>query len=49
VDVPIYQKTGPTGDPHDITMSATEVDGVRLSWESWSPPPPVPDTTLVGR
>jgi hypothetical protein len=49
VDEPIYQKTGPTGDPHDITMSATEVDGVRLSWESWSPPPPVPDTTLVGR
>lgn len=34
---------GPEGQ-HDIAMSSSEVDGVRLAWVSWSPPPlpPIP-------
>jgi hypothetical protein len=37
---------GPEGE-HTITMSSTAVDGVRLRWESWTPP--LPDTTAVRR
>jgi hypothetical protein len=33
---------------HIIAMSATEVDGVRLTWQSWTPPPPpVPPDSVV--
>ena len=43
--------TGQPGGPegrHTIAMAATAVDGVRLRWEEWSPPP-MPDSTSVGR
>jgi hypothetical protein len=39
-------RTGPQGR-HTIAMTPTAVDGVRLRWEDWSPPP-MPDSTVVG-
>jgi hypothetical protein len=46
---PTYEP--PTGAPgpegrHTVEMAPTIVDGVRLGWEAWSPPP-VPDTAAV--
>jgi hypothetical protein len=33
---------------HTLAMSSTEVDGVRLTWQSWTPPPPpLPRDTVV--
>jgi hypothetical protein len=32
---------GPEGR-HGLSMDATPIDGVRLTWVSWSPPPPYP-------
>jgi hypothetical protein len=34
----IGQPAGPEGT-HTIRMASTAVDGVRLRWETWSPPP----------
>lgn len=49
VDAPIYEPvTGVAGSSrgregsHDIAMAPTPVDGVRLSWVHWNPPPPPP-------
>jgi hypothetical protein len=41
---------GPPGGPegsHTLAMRSSRVDGVRLTWESWTPPPLPPDTVLV--
>ena len=46
---PVEWLTGQPGGPegtHTIAMASTPVDGVRLRWEAWTPPP-MPDTTLV--
>ena len=48
---PWERLTGRPGGPegtHSIGMRSTAVDGVRLRWEEWSPPP-MPDSTVVGR
>jgi hypothetical protein len=42
----IGQPGGPEGT-HTIAMTSSTVDGVRLRWEDWSPPP-MPDSTVVG-
>jgi hypothetical protein len=34
---------GPEGN-HTVSMSSSEVDGVRLTWKSWTPPPLPPDS-----
>ena len=39
-------QAGPEGR-HSVAMTSTAVDGVRLRWEAWTPPP-MPDTTVVG-
>jgi hypothetical protein len=39
--------SGPEGN-HRISMTSTSVDGVRLSWEAWSPPPLPPDSAIAG-
>ncbi len=43
--------TGSRGEPegtHDLAMSATEIDGVRLTWQFWNPPPPpLPPDSVV--
>ena len=41
----LTSQPGPEGR-HTIAMTSTAVDGVRLRWENWSPPP-VPDSTVV--
>jgi hypothetical protein len=41
----LTSQPGPEGG-HTIAMTSTAVDGVRLRWEDWSPPP-VPDSTVV--
>jgi hypothetical protein len=38
--------TGPEGK-HTLAMRSSSVDGVRLTWEAWTPPPLPPDTVLV--
>ena len=43
----IGRPAGPEGT-HTIRMASTAVDGVRLRWEAWSPPP-MPDMTAVRR
>jgi hypothetical protein len=43
---PIEWLTGQPGGPegtHTVAMASTAVDGVRLRWEAWAPPP-MPDT-----
>ena len=47
--------TGVLEGSHELSLTATDVDGVRLTVEAWTPPPPVPipgppvpvDSTLV--
>jgi hypothetical protein len=45
--------TGVAGSPggpegrHTLAMRSSSVDGVRLTWESWTPPPLPPDTSVV--
>jgi hypothetical protein len=45
--------TGVAGSPggpegrHTLAMRSSSVDGVRLTWESWTPPPLPPDTAVV--
>jgi hypothetical protein len=54
VDPLDYERlTGVAGSPggpegrHTLTMPSSGVDGVRLTWESWTPPPLPPDTSVV--
>jgi hypothetical protein len=37
---------GPEGN-HTVSISSSEVDGVRLTWKSWTPPPLPPDSIPV--
>lgn len=37
---------GPEGN-HTLSMASSEVDGVRLAWKSWTPPPLPPDSIPV--
>jgi hypothetical protein len=37
---------GPQGN-HHLAMSSTEIDGVRLTWTAWTPPPIPPDSGVV--
>jgi hypothetical protein len=38
---------GPEGN-RTLSMASSEVDGVRLTWKSWTPPPMPPDSIAVG-
>ena len=38
---------GPEGN-HTLAMNSSEIDGVRLTWQSWTPPPIPPDSAAVG-
>jgi hypothetical protein len=37
---------GPEGN-HTLSMASSEVDGVRLTWKAWTPPPFPPDSGTV--
>jgi hypothetical protein len=37
---------GPEGH-HTLSMASSEVDGVRLTWKSWTQPPLPPDSSQV--
>ena len=38
---------GPEGN-HILAMDASEIDGVRLTWQSWTPPPLPRDSSSIG-
>jgi hypothetical protein len=47
---PLTGVADPPGGPegaHTLSMASSEVDGVRLTWKSWTPPPMPPDTIPV--
>ncbi|MFL5473739.1 MAG: hypothetical protein ACJ8AM_15405 [Gemmatimonadales bacterium] len=43
----VAESRGEPQGTHHLAMSASEIDGVRLTWRLWNPPPLPPDTAVA--
>jgi len=44
----VAESRGEPEGTHSLAMIATEIDGVRLTWQLWNqPPPPLPPDTVA--